>query len=216
MKQHLLYTNARSSLLLSFTSLALFLYCQNISLQAQSQDNPFIQMTRKPYSEYADSLEKYNPQINTEKDLAWAMQTAQQMREAAQVSGDKRWDLEADFFELLYNYCHKWDKPNRLQHSEETLDAVQKIIALAGKSGYTALQLREEFFIFTHYWYDCENHEKAFRQWNLLEKLLDPVPAEDFPLKPLYWQRIAVLYSFFGEYEKTVFYFKKVLETPEV
>ncbi|GHV21332.1 hypothetical protein FACS1894174_04590 [Bacteroidia bacterium] len=173
-------------------------------------------MAHKPYSAYADSLEKYNPHIITDKDSAWATQTAQQMREAAQVSGDKRWELEAGFFELLYNYHYNWDKPNRLLHSEETLNAVHKITSLAGKSGYTALQLRGEFFIFTHYWYDCENHEKAFRQWNKLEKLLAPVPAEDFPLKPLYWQRIAVLYSFFGEYEKTVYYYNKVLETPEV
>ncbi|GHT29798.1 hypothetical protein AGMMS49574_07560 [Bacteroidia bacterium] len=174
-------------------------------------------MTRKPYSAYTDSLEKYFAQPAFEQnDSAWAAETAQQMREAAQVSGDKRWELEADFFEFLYNYYHNWDKPNRLQHSEETLDAVQKIISLAGKSGYIALQLRGEYFIFTHYWYDCENHEKAFLQWNKLEKLLAPVPAEDFPHKPLYWQQIAVLYSYFGEYEKTVYYYSKVLETPEV
>ncbi|GHV50084.1 hypothetical protein FACS1894181_10170 [Bacteroidia bacterium] len=173
-------------------------------------------MTRKPYSAYADSLEKYNPHIITEKDSAWAMQTAQQMREAAQVSGDKRWELEACFFEFLYNYYYNWDKPNRSLHSEETLEAVQKIITLAEKSGYIALQLRGEFFIFTHYWYDCENHEKAFRQWHKVEKLLAPVSAEDFPHKPLYWQQIGVLYNFFGEYEKTVYYYGKVLETPEV
>ncbi|GHT10018.1 hypothetical protein FACS189432_05760 [Bacteroidia bacterium] len=173
-------------------------------------------MAHKPYSAYADSLEKYNPHIITDKDSAWATQTAQQMREAAQVSGDKRWELEADFFELLYNYHYNWDKPNRLLHSEETLNAVQKIISLAGKSGYIALQLRGEFFIFTHYWFHCENHENAFLQWNKLEKLLAPVPAEDFPLKPYYWQHIAALYNRFGEYEKTVYYYGKVLETPEV
>ncbi|GHV56797.1 hypothetical protein FACS1894182_04100 [Bacteroidia bacterium] len=173
-------------------------------------------MAHKPYSAYADSLEKYNPHIITDKDSAWATQTAQQMREAAQVSGDKRWELEADFFELLYNYHYNWDKPNRLLHSEETLNAVQKIISLAEKSGYIALQLRGEFFIFSHYWFHCENHENAFLQWNKLEKLLAPVPAEDFPLKPYYWQHIAALYNRFGEYEKTIYYYGKVLETPEV
>ncbi|MDR0811802.1 MAG: helix-turn-helix domain-containing protein [Paludibacter sp.] len=183
---------------------------------APASANPFISMTHKPYAEYADSLENITRILYAENDSVWVAQTVQQMREAAQVSGDKRWKLEADFLEFIYNYDNDWDKPSRRHFSEETLNAVQKIISLAKKNGYTALQLRGEFFIFTHYWHHCENHEKAFLQWNKVEKLLDPVPAEDFPLKPFYWIQIAVLYNYFGEYEKTVYYYGKVFETPEI
>jgi len=179
------------------------------------ENNPFIPMTHKPYAEYADSLERYNPHI-VDEGAEWAVRTAAQMREAAKASGDRRWELEAEFFEFLYPYQRVWDKPEREKRSQETLDFAQSIIERARQMGYTALQLRGEFFVFTHFWYDLQNHELAFRQWNRLEKALDPVPVEKFPFKSYYYQRIGELYGYFGEFEKQEYYYRKAMETPEV
>ena len=198
--------------------LLFFAFHVSLFVTAQAVDNPFLSMTHKPYCEYVDSLEKhYGIMAIENSDSAWAAAASAQMQEAAQISGDKRWELEARFLEFQARYTRQLNRiKTNGDAAEKAVDEAKKIIAQAKQSGYTAMVLRGEYFIFTHYWHNLENHKKAFLQWNVLEKLLSDVRAEDFPLKPFYFTRIATLYLFFDDYEKAVMYFNKALETPEV
>ena len=198
----------------------LLIFALHISLfvAAQVGDNPFLPMTNKPYCEYVDSLDRYYGILAIEQhDSVWVAAAAVQMQAAAQISGDKRWELEAQFLEFQARYTRQL---NRIKTdddaAEKAVGDVKKIITQAKKTGYTSMELRGEYFIFMHYWHNMENHEKAFKQWSVLEKLLSDVRAEDFPQKCYYFMRIGTLCLFFNDCEKAIMYYHKALEAPEV
>ncbi|MCL2133860.1 MAG: AraC family transcriptional regulator [Bacteroidales bacterium] len=203
---------------MSKTAIFFFILSVSLSAAAQKGDNPFLPMTHKHYREYIDHLERnYGSTAVEENDSAWAATAVKQMYEAAKVSGDKKWELEARFLEFQARYFRELDKIKNDHNAEtEAISEVKKIGTQAKRAKYVDLQIRVEYFIFCHCWHQMENHEKAFLQWDNVEKLLLAVDAEDFQLKPYYFTRIATLHIAFDQYEKAICYYKKALESPKV
>ena len=61
-------------------------------------------MAGKPYTTYADSLDRNVYKEIDLRDSTWVLQTVAQMREAARLSGDRKWILEASLVEADYKF----------------------------------------------------------------------------------------------------------------
>ena len=73
----------------------------------RAQENPFIQMAGEPYSSYFEYLDRNIYQVIDRRDAAEAALVAAWMREAAKISKNKKWQLEADFYEESYRFSHE-------------------------------------------------------------------------------------------------------------
>jgi hypothetical protein len=69
-----------------------------------AQENPYVKMSGKPYAVYSDTLEKITYVDVWLRNSVWVAQNAAMMREASKITKNKKWELEADFFELKYHY----------------------------------------------------------------------------------------------------------------
>lgn len=199
----------------------LIFFLSVICSRLPAQDNPFVVMASQPYASYSEKLDKTVYRDIDLRDSVWAAQTANQMREAARITGSRKWTLEADFFEAEYRYHRRVyiQKPNQQQIdllAEELIADLMDIVRQARKTGEKEIELRALYGIKCRYAYSLYNYEMSFRSAHELDKVLSTVSAEEFPLKPEYYFEIARLYYLFRDYETTAFFFGKVLETPEI
>lgn len=186
----------------------------------QYEDNPFLAMARENYAEYSEELRKKVYLDIDLRDSVWATQTAVQMREAARISGNKKWILEATLFEADYRfyrsiYLRKSNQQEVDLLVEEMNTTLLSIIKQAEKIDAKDIQLRALYSIMENYAYTIKNYEMGFRYCYEMDKVLSTVSAETFPFKPVYYFEIATLYLQFREYETTVSFLKKVLDNPE-
>jgi len=186
-----------------------------------AQENPFLKMAGKPYAEYYSELEN-SAYVNRElRDSEWAAKTAALMREAGKVSKDKKWLLEADYFELKYEFSRYiyLNNPNQTQVDslfKTWMTYLQEIILRARKIKAVDIELRAMNQVWFNYLWYLKNYEMAFRYSLEIDKVLSKVSAKDYPLKPLHYYEMGKLYYDFGEYETAKLFFEKGLENPEI
>jgi len=90
----------------------------------RAQENPFIQMAGEPYSSYFEYLDKYIYKLVDRQDAAEAARIAAQMREAAKISKNRKWLLEADFYEESYRFSHEVLMPKPEQAQMDSMGAI--------------------------------------------------------------------------------------------
>jgi AraC-like DNA-binding protein len=197
-------------------SLLFSLSCPHLA----AQENPFIVMAAKPYAEYSAELEKDAYLDIDLHDSPRATQTAAQMREAAHVSGNKKWLLEASLYEANHRYFRPihLQKPNQQEMerlAEEMIATLLPIVEKAKKTGAKDIQFRALHSIMQRYM-QTKNYEMGFHYCLELDKSLSAVSAEEFPLRPLYYVQITHHYISFREYETARLFLEKVLENPDM
>ena len=182
-----------------------------------AQENPFIKIAGEPFSQYFESLEK-NIYLNIQnRDSVWIMNTASQMREAGKISKNKKWMLEADFFESFYHFLHDQLllNPNHTQMDSIGTIFIGKMLSIAQQAKKIKafdIELRAMYRVWDFYAYHLKNYEIAFRYGLEFGKELSKVSTEEFWLRPHYYSEIGKLYYYFYEYETALFYFEKGLE----
>ncbi|WP_295940591.1 AraC family transcriptional regulator [uncultured Alistipes sp.] len=186
-----------------------------------AQDNPFIAMAGKPYASYCEELELSIWKNIDRREPEWIGQTADQMREAARITGSRKWMLEAALLEADYRYHRRvyMQKPNQQQIdllAEEHINDLTDIVKQARKAGAKEIESRALFSIMWRYTYPMGNYEMAFRAAHELGEALSKISAAEFPHRPVYYFDIARLYYSFREYETTRLYFEKALEDPAI
>ena len=195
------------------------LWCACMSVtQAQESTNPFIKMAGRPYADYFDELDKIAYLDRGDSlDSLWVVQVAGQMREAAKISKNKKWLLEADYFEATSRFVlHiRLNKPN--QEQMDSLVAVQnnelrQIIQRAKKTKAVDIELRAMFSVWCGYMWYMKNYEMGFRYTLEMDKALSTVTVEEFPFKPYFYSCLGDLYHDFQEYEKAKALYEKSAE----
>ena len=197
-----------------FFCLLLSAFCLNLS----AQENPFIEMADNPYSQYFEYLEGKVYRNIEQRDSMWAKHIVAQMREAAKLSKNKKWRLEADFCEAMFRFRRgqiMLHKPNQKQM--DSLGAIftgslLSIVQQAKKMKAFDVELRAMYRIWDFYGYHLKNYEMAFRYGLEFDKSLSKVSADEFPLRPHHYSEIGKLYYSFQEYETANIYFEKGLE----
>ena len=198
-----------------FTAIFLFLFCAE---SVAAQENPFIQMAGEPYSRYFEYLEGKVYRNIEQRDLMWVKHTVAQMREAAKVSKNKKWTLEADFCEAMYRFRRgqlMLHKPNQKQMDSLGAiftDKMLSIVQQAKKNKAFDVELRAMYRVWDFYGYHLKNYEMAFRYGLEFDNALSKVSAAEFPIRPHYYAEIGKLYYYFQEYETALIYFEKGLE----
>jgi len=194
----------------------ILVFCSEIS----AQENPFIEMANKPYADYCHKLAKTVYIGIEQNDLQWVEQTAAQMREAAKISKNKKWVLEADMLEMEYRFCiMKSQKPDKIDLDSFLfihINNYQKIVQRAKKIKAVDIELRSMFSIWGYYTYSIQNYEMSFRYGLEFDKALSTVAAKEFPKKLLFYTEFARQYHYFREYDKAKLFFEKILEEPVI
>ena len=182
-----------------------------------AQDNPFIGMATRPYSSYCFELNRTVYMEICMQDSLWKAQVAAQMREAAEVTKNRKWSLEADFFELMYGHSqnvnlYKSDTMLLKRQAAIQILNLQQIIRQAQKIKAVDIELRAHFHLWGCYRYDIKNYEMAFRYCAELDRALTDVTAAQFPFRPFYYSETGTLYAEFEAYETARLFYEKGLE----
>jgi len=196
------------------------IFCILISVfgfSLSAQENPFIEMADKPYSQYFEYLEGNIYKNIEQRDSIWAKHIVAQMREAANISKNKKWRLEADFCESMYQFFSDQllIKPNQKQMGSLGAiftDKMLSIVQQAKKMKAFDVELRAMYRVWDFYGYHLKNYEFAFQYGLEFDKTLSKVSMAEFPLRPHYYAEIGKLYYYFQEYETALIYFEKGLE----
>lgn len=175
--------------------IALFFFC----VASRAQENPFLPLLDKPYREYRNA-------VNVSFDLSQSLVRLEQLREAARVSGSKRWELEAEINECMFYFFYPQgltlgDEATIALRTEKTIPLLLHIFNKAEKIGATDICLRANHFIIELYFMYIRNYELGFRRVLLQNKLLSTVSSFDFPEKAKYYLYLERYYHRFGEYE---------------
>lgn len=203
------------------TRLYLTIFSFLFSANLEALDNPYIAMAKKNYAFYSEDLENNVYKNIYRHDFLWASRTITQMREAAHISGNKKWMLEALFFEAYHRYSRTLylQIPDQNGHNplaEGMIATLMPIIEQAEKIGAKDLQLRILFSIMQCYSKGIKNYEMGFHYGIELDKSLSVISVKDFPFKPVYYVEIARQYHSFREYEAARSFYEKALENPEI
>ena len=185
--------------------------------QLSAQENPFIQMAGEPYINYFEYLEGKIYRGIEQRDSMWAKQVVAQIREAAKVSKNKKWTLEAEFCESTYQFRRNQllIKPNQKQMDSLGAIFIGKMLPIAQQAKKMKafdVELRAMYRVWDFYGYHLKNYEMAFRYGLEFDEALSKVSAEAFPFKPHYYSEMGKLYYYFQEYETAGVYFEKGLE----
>ncbi|MDR3327626.1 MAG: hypothetical protein LBT04_05810, partial [Prevotellaceae bacterium] len=186
-------------------------FCCHLPLQAQNA-NPFLEMAGKPYSEYGYRLQNmYYDYIIQPMDVA---DVVRYMQEAASVSGDNTWLLEAELYEIedYYYRCEANDSLDK----EKLIADYRALMAKADKAGAYHISYRALMNIGSSYRYVFKNYELAFECYNQFYKMIESVPVDSFPLQVLFDIYIANLYNEFDDYETALNIYKRVDRLPKI
>ncbi len=197
--------------------IALFFFCEGLS----AQENPFLNMAGKPYRAYYDDLRRQLAGIDSTTPEEAAV-IAARMRQAAQQSGEKRWMLEADYYEQLHKLAHSLYL-HRQKGELDTYEAAEGAKAISGllpllpkaeKIGAWDLSIRIADQIMVTCFVRTRNYEMGFRYALIVEDLLSKVSVVDYPPKSSSYLALERWYNRFGEYDKAKSLCYKAIEDP--
>lgn len=173
-----------------------FLFCSNLTFAQYSR------LLHKAHWEQTEALsELYDNIIEFKIDRPIFEDTVAGMRDLANREGDNVLKMEADFLELSYEVLVEKKDLNRLIGFQKEQEHNGNI--------YFACRAAEA--ISKSYWYS-RNYEKAL-SWHLqLDELLKLVSVEEFPEKAIFLTGIGSDYRYFGDYRKSIAYFRQVAE----
>lgn len=174
-------------------------------------------MIGKPYQQYEAELTELHYRMDRSATIEEADLLLTMARQAARVSNELCWQLEAGWFEISY----KHREAIRFQPGADytTEDAVADLWRLYHESQYcqdSFIRPRILFHILNAYRSIIKNYELAFDCARLLAAELEQVRAADYAGKLRAYIQIGELYYSFRDYEDASFYFSKVLDDPEV
>ncbi|MDR2584729.1 MAG: helix-turn-helix domain-containing protein [Prevotellaceae bacterium] len=196
-------------------TLTILLLCFGI----KAQENPFVQMANQSFADYICVLEQIAYQDIELHDSTYARLLAAQMRNAAKLSNNKKWQLEADYFELLYHFSRtkggEGVDPNQPQIIDY-LNNLKEIIKQAQTIDAKDIELRALYDLFACYFFFLQDFKTGFGYGNELDLALTTVSDEAFPLKPFFYAQIALCYYTFGDYPAAKFFFEKVTENSSI
>ena len=191
-----------------FLTFIIFFLCKTVS----AQENPFLKMAGKKYSEYSTQL-LLEYELMLEYDSIQTHKQLSQLKEVAEKEGSVDWKLQVDFFEWAFS-----DKQNRLKNLnptiEERIQPLYELIKKAQKAKVIQVELkcRLEIFVICIL---CKNYELAFEQADFLTKLIQDISSDDIPEKSLYNINIGNLHMDFKDYPKAISYYQSALNDKE-
>ncbi|SFU20909.1 regulatory protein, luxR family [Algoriphagus locisalis] len=162
----------------------------------------YSQLLHKPHWEQTEALsELYDNIIEFKIDRPIFEDTLAGMRDLASMGNDPVLAMEADFLELSYEVLVEYKE----------LDGMITFQKEQEQQGNIYFACRAAEAISKSYWYS-KKYEKAL-SWHLhLDELMKQVSIEEFPEKAIFLTGIGSDYRYFGDYRKSITYFKQVAD----
>ena len=176
------------------------------------EDNPFMEMCGKKYSEYSLLLqEQYNRLYDLDSVGRWKQ--VEQFREAVAACGSKELGICADMFEYSARFCDSRKSglvPSAYYTAE---DFISDILPLANKTkeaGFREINVDIMFAAAETYQVYLKGWESAFEYCRLAKGELDELDVVDYPMK--YHQLLIMgnLYLYFQDYEGALAIYSKI------
>lgn len=188
----------------------------SLPIQAEEKENIFMKMASQPYRDYAVELRLLYWEVD-KVDSLQSGEWLEQLREVAQVTKRKNWELEARLFEITYRFREGFrDSPLNTYRQEEALRDLLQVSEDAQQSGSTYIYLRTLHSIMNFYLNLDGNYEMAFEYARLLNSKLEEVDAAQFLSKLYALKDISLMYYRFHDYEEAAFFLTKIIDDKEV
>jgi tetratricopeptide (TPR) repeat protein len=194
-----------------FVILLAAVFCPCVSQAQTASDNPFLPMAGRPYKEYAARLTVLIDSVESRNDMEASFRLLQLWEKTAQQTGDRQLELAARIYRRIE--MRYLEKP--FSHEDETAHFLQ-IAETARREGFPHIRFNALYGVFINYRFYLKNYELAFEYANELDRLMRPLPPEEFPEKMRYFLEIASLFSAFDDYEKAMEYFDIVIASPRI
>ena len=182
-----------------FISLITLLCYSNLAFAQYSE------LLHKPYPEQIEILSDLYAGANMGEILSLpAMEeTVAGMRELGIKENDQNLVMEADLFEAFY----------KVYNQIEGIEALIRVQKESEKKGFLYIASRAANAIAVVYWENME-FEKSIHWHLILDELISDMTIAEFPDKAFFLQAIGSDFRFFGDYEKAISYFKRVVDLP--
>lgn len=122
-------------------------------------------------------------------------------------------ELELDFEILKRKILN--NKNNFRKHSSFIIRELNCLITKAHKNDFFDLKARIILMKSKMYWLELKNYELAFETYYILDKELTNSKSIDINSRAICFQAIASAHSFFNDYPKALYYYKKAISTKE-
>ncbi|WP_186756550.1 tetratricopeptide repeat protein [Echinicola salinicaeni] len=189
----------RSTQLKGFVLVSLLLVL--ISTQGKAQ---YSKLLHKPHIEQKEILsDLYLSASDGGLPFKAFADTIAGMRELAIKEKDPNLLMEADLLEAFY----------KVSNGLGTVDLLIQVQKESKAKGFQYIASRAANAIAGFYWGDME-FQKSIHWHLLLDELISKMTIEEFPDKAIFLQQIGNDFFFFGDYNKSISYFRRVAELP--
>lgn len=164
----------------------------------------YEQLLNKTYGERATRLWSIGDSVYFQPDSNSAFRIAGRLMEFGKKHNDIALQLEAELYATYYikNYFS--------QQEQRILNTLDDIIRRAIESKAWVAELKAKTILADFYWKNLQNYELALEEYNELDHMLDRVKISEYPEKIQVLYDIGSAYFSFKDYNKAIWYFRKV------
>lgn len=161
-------------------------------------------LLNKTYAEREIQLWKIGDSVYHQPDSTRAFHIAGSLMEFGKKHKDIALQLEAELYAIYYikNYFP--------QQEQRILNTLNDIIRRAIHSKAWVAELKAKTILADFYWKDLQNYELALEEYNKLDHMLDRVKISEYPEKVQVLYNMGSAYFSFKDYNKAIWYFRKV------
>lgn len=167
-------------------------------------------LLNKTYAERAPQLWKIGDSVYQQRDSTSAFNVAGSLIEFGKKHKDAALQLEAELYAIYYI------KRYFPQQEERILNTLDDIIKRAIHSKAWVVELKAKNVLADFYWRNAQNYELALEEYTKLDHMLDHVTLTQYPEKIQILYDIGSAYFNFKDYNKAIWYFRKIPESEPV
>lgn len=189
-------------------ALSMLLLISTLSI-AQDPISDYTALFGKSYAQNVEAINRlYADVVERSQTHDMAFARIDSLEDIARSIGNKEWEMESKLMRAYYFKRHF------LAPNADLLKKMEDVVAESEKAKILHVQARAIREVAEIYWERVGNYELAFEQFLLLNRLLEGIPAEDFPDKTLYLYRTGEAFYYFKDYHKAIAVFKDAVRVP--
>ncbi|MEO6705106.1 MAG: hypothetical protein ABIN04_04560, partial [Ginsengibacter sp.] len=167
-------------------------------------------LLHKTYAERAPHLWRIGDSVYLQPDSSSAFRVAGSLIEFGKKHKDADLQLEGELYAIYYI------KSFFQKQEERILNTLNNIIRRAIDSKAWVVKLKAINVLADFYWKDAHNYELALEEYTKLDHMLDHLTLAEYPEKIQVLYDIGSAYFYFKDYNKAIWYFRKIPESEPV
>ena len=166
-------------------------------------------MLHQPYKEKVNAIHTLYASLQAFKDYPLQKNKIEEIKKYALSNNDKELFFEMDLFSA---YQHTLTNPHSATQNIKDLEA---LISNAESMNIPHIEIRAMRVLAEYYWEVLKDYENAFEWYNLQDKKLAKIQADDYPDMARELLKIGQAFYFFQDYTQAKKYLFRAIKIPE-